>query len=199
MEYKKVVGQIVELPWDALESSDLQKLMVLSAYAAREFAESLRIALRLYLDNDALKEMAAGELDTNNLSFGDYHQKGDHADFLWHFIETYSLLNKIPNQVQENGETYVQKVQALSDEVRAMSVFSREEELPHIFENIIQAPDWSEEGLPEFQYYLKRHIELDTEDGGHADLVSSMQVTDDIKEFYEYRLNMYRCIDKLFV
>lgn len=73
-EYKKVVEKIRELRWEDLCSEDLQELMFLSLTSAREFAEALRIAARLYPDNSDLRVMAQGELQTDNLVFGEYSQ-----------------------------------------------------------------------------------------------------------------------------
>ena len=55
--YHATVKQIRNLPWESLTPEELQKLMVLSAHAAREFGESLRVALDLNPDNEDLKEI----------------------------------------------------------------------------------------------------------------------------------------------
>ena len=89
--YKTVVKEILDLNWDSLNEEDLQKLMILSAYSALEFADSLRLTLKLYPKNGSLNEMADEELKTKNLSFGDYDKVGDHSQFLWYFTEKYLL------------------------------------------------------------------------------------------------------------
>lgn len=195
-EYKKVVEQIKNLNWEKLGPSDIQRVMYLSYIAATEFAESLRIAQTLYPNNHNLQEMVEGELQTTNLSFEDYSAKGDHADFLEHFLMKNNLVND--GDLKESGEKYLAECRRLPDHVRTMTVFSREEELPGIFERILQAPDWSADGLAAFQYYLKRHIALDSQEGGHADLTKEFPVNDSVKPFYETRLNLYRPIAKLF-
>lgn len=191
VQYKSVVEKIKNLNWENLPPEDLQKLMYLSYASAREFAESLRIARDLYPDNENLKDMAEGELQTSNLSFEDYNQAGDHADFLEFFLKKHNLLEVTP-EIKTATEEYVNVCQSLDPKVRAMTIFSREEELSEIFERILQAKDWTAPGLPPFQYYLKQHIALDAGDGGHADLVKEFPVDDQVKSFYEARLQMYQ-------
>lgn len=194
--FKDVVEQIKNLNWENLDAYELQQLMQLSYTSAREFAEALRIAIQLHPDNKNLKEMAAGELQTNNLSFEDYRRKGDHADFLLHFLEKSGLNGD--EKTKKYSEHYLQACKTLDKETRAMSIFSREEELPGIFERILRAKDWSAPGLAPFRYYLTEHIKLDSTEGGHADLTKSFPINDNIRTFYEARLEMYRAIPKLF-
>jgi len=195
--YDATVDKIKGLAWEHLSANELQKVMILSAFAALEFAESLQIALELFPNNASLEEMKNGELETDNLQYGGYSRKANHAAFLWHFIEVYDIARK-HEDAQQSGEAYTRKIRSFSRELRAMSIFSREKELPGIFSQILKAKDWSLPGLPEFNYYMRRHIELDSEPGGHADLVSEFEVTDEVIAFYEARLDLYRCIPALF-
>jgi hypothetical protein len=198
MKYTKIVNQIKGLHWELLDKGDIVRLMILSHYAAEEFAESLRIALRLHPGNLGLREMAVGELRTTNLRFGTYCAKGDHSDFLRHFIVAHDLLTWTGEATKQAGREYRAKVSELPREVRAMSVVSRERELPGIFGRILEAKDWSGGVLPAFRYYIEEHIRLDSMEGGHADLLSDFVVTDEVTQFYEARLDLYRCIPALF-
>lgn len=195
-EYKEIVKQIKELNWESLNGKELQQLMYLSYVAAQEFAEALRIALKLYPNNANLTDMAHGELGADNLEFDDYSQRGDHADFLRHFLKKYRLEGN--ENLKQYGEAYRKACAGLDDRVRAMTIFSREEELSGIFREVLNAKDWSGDGLSAFQYYLETHIELDSEEGGHADLTKEFPVDDSVKPFYESRLEMYRAIPTLF-
>lgn len=196
-DYKKVIKEILGLTWDSLDEEDLQRLMILSAYSALEFADSLRLTLKLNPSNSALKEVVGGELQTKNLTFRDYNKMGDHSQFLWYFIKKYNLMQKFSN-LRKVGEEYVKRVKSLPDEVRIMSIVSRENELPGIFTRIIGAKKWKGKGLPEYKYYLMRHISLDSCKGGHADLLSNFKVDNRVAEFYKIRLEMYKSIPKLF-
>lgn len=204
--FKNIVAHIKALPWETLKSEDLLRVMHLSHASAREFAEALRIALRLYPDNVKLREMAQGELDADNLSFDDYRQPGDHAEFLAHFLAKIEML---PDPaIDAHIDTYRERCRELDDETRAMTIFSREGELEGIFERILQARGWptniGDESpdqariLAAFQYYLGRHRELDTGDGGHHDLTKEFPVDERVAPFYEARLQMYRAVSALF-
>lgn len=195
--YKSYVNKIINLNWESLDQEDLQKLMILSAYSALEFAESLRKTVEMNPNNHALKEMADEELKTDTLSFEDYKEKGDHSDFLWHFIEKYNLFDKFKS-LKEIGEAYIEKVRNLPDEIKVMSIVSREQELPGIFNKILTSKNWEADGLKEYKYYLEQHIELDSAEGGHADMLSNFDVDDKVSEFYKVRLEMYEAIPKLF-
>lgn len=195
-EYKGVVEEIRGLEWKELSEKELQDLMYLAYTAAVEFAESLRIALELYPDNEKIREMAAGELNTKNLKLDDYDEAGDHSEFLLHFLEKNGLSPS--EELQRFANEYQESCRRLSDNTRAMSVFSREQELPSIFAEILKARDWEAPGLEAFRFYLQEHIELDTSEGGHGELTEEMPIDDSVKPFYEARLQMYNAIPKLF-
>lgn len=196
LNYKTVVQEIRELNWRALNPSHLQILMYLSWIAAVEFAESLRIALVMNPNNKNLRETAAGELKTRNLTYGSFTEPGDHATFLEHFIRENGI--EVPAREQEASSKYLKDCRFLPNEVRAMSVFSREEELERIFKEILKAKDWSAPGLAEYRFFLERHILLDTEEGGHHDLTKEFPVDDRVLPFYMSRLELYRAIPTLF-
>ena len=196
-DYRSVIREILDLNWESLDSEELQKLMILSAFSALEFADTLRLTVKLNPKNNSLRKMADEELNTDNLSFKDYKKRGDHAQFLWYFINKYNLTQKFPD-IKKAGEKYIKKVKSLSSEVRVMSIVSRENELPGIFTRVLTAKKWKAEGLPEFKYYIKRHIFLDSHEGGHADMLSNFKIDDNVANFYKIRLEMYRSIPKLF-
>lgn len=198
VNYKETVDKIKNLNWDQLSGLELQQLMVLSGFAATEFAESLRIAISLYPENESMIEMSKGELKTNNLSFDGYNKTGDHAEFIWHFIKQNKLDSNCPAEILLSGKKYFDNMKRIPEEVRAMSIFSREKELSGIFAEILKAKDWSLNGLSAFKYYLKTHIELDSCEGGHADMLSEFEIDNRVEEFYQARLNLYRCIETLF-
>lgn len=195
---KDIIKTIRNMRWASLSEQNLQSVMILSGFAAKEFAESLRIALRLYPDSANLKRVAAEELQTSNLQFEDYQGSGDHADFLWHFIGREDLTYVCPREVMEAGARYLAAVWMLSPEARAMSIFSRERELHGIFSQVLLAKDWSARGLPAYQHYLTQHVWLDSRKGGHADMLARFKVDESVAAFWKARIDMYRCIPMLF-
>lgn len=195
-EYKKTVEQIKNLRWENLDQNELGQLMHLSYAAAREFAESLRIALELYPEDNELQKMAAGELNTTNLSFEDYTGPGDHADYLAHFLKSTEV--DLSSAAAEHAQQYVTDCKELDKNVRALSIFSREHELSGIFERILEAEGWDTPELKAFHFYLSRHIAIDSGAGGHSELTDKFEINDDVNDFYKARLKMYRCLPALF-
>lgn len=194
MSYKIFVEGIKNLPW---HQYDPKNIIYLSWCTAMEFAKSLRYALEAYPQNQSLHEMAMGELKTNNLSYDDYNKIGDHHEFLSHFINKVTKMKEIGDKVFFARKDYIRAVDTLgNNKAKAMTIFSREQELPDIFKNILGAHDWDALGLGFYKYYLERHIELDSEDGGHADLTKGFELDEVVLEkFYQIRLNLYRSLE----
>ena len=190
MSYIDFVNKIKDLKWKSLTQTDLESLMFLSLETAKEFAESLQIALSVFPDDALLKSMAEGELKTNNLKFGGWNQKGDHWEFLQYFLSGKTQ----PPKVATACAAYRKAVALLPNHVRAMSIFSREKELPEIFSQILKSPAWKNalpSHLQAFRFYLLKHIALDSEEGGHGNLVEHHTVTNDVDIFYKARLKLY--------
>jgi hypothetical protein len=217
MNYKNTVASLQRLNWKWLVTPyEITQLMWISYVCAKEFAESLRIALKLYGNNAGLVHMAQGELNTDNLFFRSYNQKGDHYEFLKHFLERGGVLagtqiyfpediaqerriilpRHLPGEGIYAAQKYLLAVEALPDEVRAMSVFSREEELAGIFSKILQNQIFDHPELAEmheaYKYYLERHIEIDLGEGGHKYLIKDFPIDDRVDDFYQARLTLYK-------
>lgn len=192
LAYKTVVDEIRRLPWKSLDRVQLLRLMYIAYVAAQEFAEALRIALRVHKDDASLREMARGELKTDNLRFDDYEHRGDHWEFLAHFLAKVEFIPDSALQIATHE--YSLACRQLSNEVRAATIFSREHELSGIFRAILENDHWEGETLEAFRYYLARHIELDTEQGGHADLVRQFEIGDEVLPFYVARRRVYDTI-----
>lgn len=131
-------------------------------------------------------------------SLDDFVQAGDHHEFLAHFLRKHGLLEKMQARFSKDVDAYMSACRSLSDEDRAMTVFSREDELSGIFARILDARDWSAPGLYAFKHYLSRHILFDTGDGGHHDLTSDFPVNDNVLPFYTARYEAMKLIPALF-
>jgi hypothetical protein len=195
--YKNTVDAIRDLQWERLSSEELQLVMYLSWVAAVEFAEALRISLKLYPDHEGLREMAHGELQTRNLLLHEFTRAADHHEFLGHFLRKHGVMEAMEARHGHLAEAYLAQCRSLSDEERAMTVFSREDELSGIFARILGAPDWSAPALYAFQHYLSRHITFDTGEGGHHDLTSDFRIDERVAPFYTARLDTFRLIPSL--
>lgn len=135
--------------------------------------------------------MASGELQTDNMALEDYSKKGDHWEFLEHFIAKYKIM-PVRSSITDAMKEYVHLVEELADADRAMTVFSREEELALIFEKIIAAHDWDALGFGFYKYYLKQHILFDSGEKGHAYLTKHFPMNEPtLEKFYTMRLQLY--------
>lgn len=190
MHYKTVVKEIQELPWKDIYPFSI---ILVSLASAQEFAASLRCACRVYPGDLDLRLMALGELNTSNLKYGGYRVHGDHSRFLEYFVK------KLPTHAQVVGTrataavtTYNETIERMSAEHRAQTVFSREAELPGIFEAILAAHDWDKHGFGFYRYYLERHIELDSGPEGHGELTNKFELDPAVLlHFYNARLKLY--------
>jgi hypothetical protein len=192
MSYKDVVQRIVDLDWALAIPEDI---ILLSRCTAIEFADSLRLAAKLYPNDERLKEMIDGELKTDNMAFADYKQKGDHWEFLDYFIQKLDVRPSKP-VIEEVMKNYAKALTVhFSETERAMTVFSREEELTPIFRRVADAHDWNGMGFGFYKYYLESHIRFDSGKNGHHHLTKHFPLHEDVLErFYQTRLKLYQAL-----
>lgn len=191
MNHKQIVKEIARLNWAAANPDDI---ILLSLCTAREFSESLKLAKKVYPDDARLDEMMSGELQTDNMALDDYRKSGDHWEFLEHFVRKHDLKPSSPT-IATAMQDYLAAVSNLSDKERAMTVFSREEELAAIFEEILKAHDWEAVGRGFYKYYLAQHILFDSGDNGHAWLTKHFPIHEaTLVKFYQDRLSLYRSL-----
>ncbi|MEZ4211146.1 MAG: DUF3050 domain-containing protein [Candidatus Paceibacterota bacterium] len=188
--YQEKVRQILELPWGDYSP---YSIVMISLATAREFAESLRLALEVFPDDKNLKLMAAGVLGTTNLTYGNYKQLGDHWQFLSHFTVRFPHeASEFIRRSSHVTEEYLDAVRSMTDKERAMTIFSREQELPGIFKKILDSQNWEGYHLGFYRYYLEEHIRLDSEEGGHAELTQAHELNSEVLDrFYAARLDLY--------
>lgn len=186
--YKDLVQKITDLSWHTASPADI---ILLSRCTAMEFASSLRLAKKLYQNDERLAGMMRGELETDNMTFDDYRKHGDHWEFLDHFISKHNI-RASKSSLGDTMIEYTKSVDGFSDVDRAMTVFSREEELTSIFEKIITAHDWDLLGYGFYKYYLKQHIFFDSGEQGHAWLTQHFPLHElTLEDFYSIRLKLY--------
>lgn len=196
-EYKKVVRQIRALPFERINEDELQLVWYLSWVAAVEFGEALRLSSKLYPEHPGLASMVMGELDTANLALLEFTEPADHHAFLAHFLRKHGVMERMEQKYGAYAARYLAACRQLPAETRAMTVFSREEELAGIFARFLDADGWDAEGLYAFKHYLTTHIVLDSSEGGHHDLISDFPVDDRVLPFYQARLETFKLLPTL--
>ncbi len=185
--YKDFVQKMLNIDWS--KTSD-DNILFLSTVTAIEFAQSLRLANIAYPENKGIKAMSKEELMTDNLKYGKQTNTGDHVDFLLNGLLSEKILFSIDKILLVEGLKYLSTVGKLTPKERSMTVFSRESELPNIFKNLLSFPLGS--NLDFYKYYLEQHILLDSQDGGHADMISSIPLDEKtLEKYYKLRLNFY--------
>ncbi len=189
------IEKIENLDWS---KADPKEIIYVSFFSAIEFAESLRQGASLY-SSLALDGMIKGELQTDNLKFEDYDQRGDHCEFLRHFIKKYYIRENTSYSVASATNSYRGFCGELTKEERFETIISREHALPGIFQKILDSHDWEKLGFGFYAYYLREHIRIDSEDGGHGDLMKEMKIKmheDVLKKFWKARYKMYKSLFK---
>ncbi len=189
--YQNHVDAIEGLKW---EQYTPESIIFASRISAFEFARTLRRVL-LTLDPlpSGFTELAKGELETDNMSFADYTKHGDHWEMLLHFVDK-NPSKFWPTDLQFNaGALYAEGPQLWEPQACAMTIISRERELPRIFNKILSAHDWGAQDCEFFAEYLRRHIAMDSQCDGHADLFQDFDCDPFVLEiFWNLRLMFYQ-------
>ncbi len=194
-DVENVISSIKNLAWDKM---DPHHLVWAFCEMGKEYSDSVRIVLKTYPNNDSVKKLAEEELDTNNLAFAGYSDKQDHYKFLEHFInkdkQKFDSISPALKHALIEGESLIRR---MSDYDRSMTVFLREKRGQEIFKKILANHDFGKAGLDYFEYYIRRHIELDSETGGHGSLAEHFQISPNVAyNFYLSRLEIYKNCQK---
>jgi hypothetical protein len=199
---KQSINNIKKNKWELI---DPLHLIHVGFFFAREFAATGRDCIPIYYDIQAFRQFIEGEIDTDNLAYDDYNQKGDHWEFLAHFIKKIHRKNRqrifLPEwmtDMEKKYEFYANHVRSYTIAEKLATLVSRERELHGIFEHILTAHDWDALGYGFYKYFLQRHIQLDTEDRGHgeitADLIDLEFHQDALTAFWYYRWRVYQSL-----
>ncbi len=181
--YQKHIVLINALDWSRI---DPLRIISVSLLFAQEFAMTVRSCSTIYQDSIVFRTFANEEIDTENLKYEDYQQRGDHWQFLAHFV------GKIKSQANfislgdllrfqwstalsfEPIDQYLRLLADATPEQQMVTLVSREQALQGIFKKILGAHNWDARGYGFYRHFLERHLELDGEDGGHEDLMRGL-------------------------
>jgi hypothetical protein len=194
---ESVFQAIRSLAWERMNP---HHIVWVTCQMGQEYAESVRIAEKLYSNDPVVLHFVSEELETDNLSYGEYVQRGDHWKFLEYFL-TRGESFVTPEELQRVVVAANARIGLFSPRERAMTVFLREQQGSREKHRILAAHDWDGLGLGYFRYYLERHIELDSQEGGHGSLAERFVIDPVVAQrFYEIRFSIYEmCLSSSFV
>jgi len=202
MNYKESIQKIHDLDWSKANPARIIRIAI---FFAKEFSDTARACKKLYARVSEFEDFISGELDTNNLQYAQYGITADHHEFLSTFFwNRYNILNETGMKrgsavydclTEDNRLIYIREeivrnkyevyVGNLCDDEKMATLVSREVKLKGIFQKILNAFDWEMEGYGYYKYFLERHIELDSADGGHEELTSRLIDLEDYEEVLE--------------
>ena len=197
--YKPEVKAINDFSW---RKCNPYAIAFLNFVTELEYAYSLKCAQLVYSPSISLTNLVDSKLDTDNISFESYNKKGDHYEFLEYFIREHSEdFRRIPKKVRKAGERYVQTItRGFTVEECALTVISREIELPGLFKRILESHEWwNMFGLEFYEHYLESEIALHNTPGRMENLVKNWghQINKGqniLERFYKLRLQMYQSL-----
>jgi O-acetylhomoserine (thiol)-lyase len=176
---QRVIEDICQLFWEALDSTELMKIAVAYYYFSVQFRENLEIACRLNPTDQMLKRLYDGECHTDNLSpwpgITEVGEKLNHDEFIARLL----LLGAeyCEPHLTSIGNSYLLKIRSLGDSVRASSIGSYEDGgLARVFQAMLRAQRWDAPSLQAFKFFLEQHILFDTDEtGGHGALARHLR------------------------
>jgi len=152
-----------------------------------QFRENLEIACDLYPDDAKLSRLYEEECDTDNLSpwpgITRTAEKVDHDEFIRRALLLESW-RKITN-IDEIGTSYLVKIRRHTPLTRAKSIASYEDDgLRRVFLSMLQAPRWDGPALGAFRFFLLKHVEFDSREGGHGSLSKHLAADDSVTSLW---------------
>lgn len=182
--YPGVISEIGALPWGRLTQSDGIDLAWAYYFFSIQFRENLETALALFPDDEKLRELRQGECDTDNLSpWPDVAEKGErmhHDEFMRRLLALTPIPEEKRRLFQYMGARYLDRVRALPDLTRAMSLASYEDGgLEQVFNAMLKAPLSADPLSRGFRHFLSEHIRFDSDvDAGHGTLIRHLRPDD---------------------
>jgi hypothetical protein len=174
--YRKLIDGICDLNWLGLQRSDITAGAWAYYYFSIQFRENLDIVHRMHPGDKRIKQLVAGECDTDNLSpWPDVVQKGErvnHDEFMRRSLQLSPIDPATRRRIEVIGQEYLAKMRAQDDLARAMSIASFEDGgLERVFTAILMCQCWDTPLLRAFQHFLVKHVEFDSDpEEGHGAL-----------------------------
>jgi hypothetical protein len=173
---QKIIDDICDLNWIGLSADELVNTAWTYYYFSVQFCENVGIARGLYPEDKRLEELDRGERNTDNLSpcpgVVAVGERVDHDEFMRRTLELAPIDAARERRLRSIGESYLEKVRAVDDKTRVLSLASYEDGgLERTFRAILQARNWDGPLLFAFRHFLVGHINLDSDPNqGHGSL-----------------------------
>jgi hypothetical protein len=190
--YLGVVDRICALNWSHIDEAEITRIAWVYYYFSVQFRENLEIACNLYPDDMLLMQLAEEECDTANLSpwpgVAEVGERLNHDVFMSRLLQLSPMHSPCsPQEIEAIGRSYLQKIRALDQQTRAMSVASFEDGgLARVFASILTCQCWGTPLLQAFRYFLMKHITFDGDSGGgHGALARHLMPDERIRPLWE--------------
>jgi hypothetical protein len=196
-EYKKVIDNICNLPWECISNGDVLRIAKVYYYFSVQFRENLEIACRLYPNDDHLKILYREECNTSNLSpwenVAEAGEAMNHDEFMRRLLTLHAMGDM--SSLESAGAHYLARVHQIPDHVRVKSIASYEDGgLTRVFSAMLRAPSWRRAGSQAFRHFLEKHIEFDScVNNGHGALSRHLSADDSISPLWAAFEDMLRC------
>jgi len=174
--YRRIVDEINALDWSSLSREEVVNTAWTYYFFSVQFCETVGIARRLHPDDRSLEELDAGERNTDNLSpcpgVVAVGERVDHDEFMRRTLQLETIDPARERRLKAIGASYLEKIRAVDDETRVLSLASYEDGgLETTFRAILRARRWDGPLLHAFRHFLEGHIALDGDpEHGHGAL-----------------------------
>ena len=202
--YRRVVGEICDLPWEALSQDDMVSVAWAYYYFSVQFRESLVVARRLYPFDEKLQHLEQEECATSNLSpwpgVAEPGEAMNHDEFMRRTLMLKTIERGRPSFFDSIGKTYLDQMRALDDVTRAAAIASYEDGgLESVFTAILRFRAWDGPLLQAFRHFLSEHVRFDSDpEQGHGALSRHMAPDDRVMVMWEaFRHLLVTCVPAL--
>ena len=202
--YRRVVGEICDLPWKTLGQDDMVCVAWAYYYFSVQFRESLVTARTLYPLDEKLQHLEQEECATSNLSpwpgVAEPGEAMNHDEFMRRTLMLATIDPGRSSFFDSVGTAYLEQTRALDTTTRAAAIASYEDGgLESVFTAILESRTWDGPLLQAFRHFLSEHVRFDSDpEQGHGALSRHMAPDDRVMVMWEaFRDLLVTCVPAL--
>ncbi len=202
--YRRVVGEICDLPWASLSQDDMVSVAWAYYYFSIQFRESLVVARTLYPLDEKLQHLEQEECATPNLSpwpgVAEPGEAMNHDEFMRRTLMLASIDPGRSGFFDSVGQAYLEQTRTLDAVTRAAAIASYEDGgLESVFTAILGFKTWDAPLLQAFHHFLSEHVRFDSDpEQGHGALSRHMAPDDRVMVLWEaFRDLLVTCVPAL--